>query len=98
DGCDIAQSSIRSDQNDIRNTFDRSPDPSSAIRRASALTSSSTRVAIAATVPSAAVSAWELPGSSGERRAAIYGTAAKVGARYARRQLPWPPGPSIERI
>ena len=34
-------------------------------------------------------SAWELPGSPAVRRAAIYGTAARVGARYGARRLPW---------
>ena len=33
--------------------------------------------------------AWELPGSALTRRAAIYGTAAKVAARYGARRLPW---------
>src|SRR5881394_3978790 len=43
--------------------------------------------------------AWELPGSPGARRALIYGTAAKIGARYGARRLPWPrsTGP-IDRI
>ena len=42
---------------------------------------------------------WELPGSPGARRALIYGTAAKIGARYGARRLPWPrsTGP-IDRI
>ena len=31
--------------------------------------------------------AWELPGSPATRRALIYGTAAKVGARYGGRRL-----------
>jgi predicted unusual protein kinase regulating ubiquinone biosynthesis (AarF/ABC1/UbiB family) len=45
------------------------------------------------------VDAWELPGSPGARRALIYGTAAKIGARYGARRLPWPrsTGP-IDRI
>src|SRR2546427_434378 len=34
--------------------------------------------------------AWELPGSPGARRALIYGTAARIGARYGARRLPWP--------
>ncbi len=43
--------------------------------------------------------AWELPGSPAARRALIYGTAAKIGARYAARRLPWPrsTGP-IDRV
>ncbi|MEY2452391.1 MAG: ubiquinone biosynthesis protein [Acidimicrobiaceae bacterium] len=43
--------------------------------------------------------AWELPGSPRARRALIYGTAAKIGARYGARRLPWPrsTGP-IERL
>jgi ubiquinone biosynthesis protein len=45
------------------------------------------------------VDAWELPGSSGARRALIYGTAARVGARYGFRRLPWPPSKgSIEQV
>jgi ubiquinone biosynthesis protein len=45
------------------------------------------------------VDAWELPGSPSARRALIYGTAAKIGARYGARRLPWPrsTGP-IDRI
>ncbi|HMC71654.1 MAG TPA: hypothetical protein VKJ07_21025, partial [Mycobacteriales bacterium] len=31
--------------------------------------------------------AWELPGSPAARRALIYGTAAKIGARYGGRRL-----------
>ena len=42
----IAQSSIRSLQNDMRKTFERSPAPSSAMRRASAVTSASRSAAI----------------------------------------------------
>ena len=38
---------------------------------------------------------WELPGSAVGRRAAIYGTAGRVGARYGRARLPLSPG--IER-
>ncbi|MEY2432063.1 MAG: ubiquinone biosynthesis protein [Acidimicrobiaceae bacterium] len=43
--------------------------------------------------------AWELPGSPAARRALIYGTAVKVGARYGARRLPWPrtTGP-IDRV
>ncbi|HWW55202.1 MAG TPA: AarF/UbiB family protein, partial [Acidimicrobiales bacterium] len=42
---------------------------------------------------------WQLPGSPGARRAQIYGTAARVGARYARLKLPGaaPPGPARQR-
>ncbi len=40
--------------------------------------------------------AWELPGSPAVRRSLIYGTAARIGARYARRRLPWPPVGSLE--
>jgi len=40
--------------------------------------------------------AWELPGSPVVRRAAIYGTAAKVAGRYGRQRLPL--SPSIERV
>ena len=36
--------------------------------------------------------AWELPGSPTARRAAIYGTAGKVAARYGRLRLPLSPG------
>jgi ubiquinone biosynthesis protein len=45
------------------------------------------------------VEAWELPGSPAARRALIYGTAAKIGARYGARRLPWPrsTGP-IDRV
>jgi ubiquinone biosynthesis protein len=43
--------------------------------------------------------AWELPGSPSARRALIYGTAARVGARYGLRQLPWPPSKgSIDHV
>jgi len=40
--------------------------------------------------------AWELPGSPAVRRTLIYGTAARIGARYARRRLPWPSVGTIE--
>src|SRR4051812_22887706 len=43
------------------------------------------------------VEAWELPGSAASRRALIYGTAAKVGARYGALRLPWAKG-SMERV
>src|SRR6478672_11278293 len=33
---------------------------------------------------------WELPGSPMARRAAIYGTAARIGARYGATRLPLP--------
>jgi ubiquinone biosynthesis protein len=36
--------------------------------------------------------AWELPGSPTVRRGAIYGTAARVAARYGRARLPLSPG------
>lgn len=39
---------------------------------------------------------WALPGSRLTRRALIYGAAAKVGARYGARRLPWPPPRPIE--
>jgi predicted unusual protein kinase regulating ubiquinone biosynthesis (AarF/ABC1/UbiB family) len=42
------------------------------------------------------VESWELPGSAAVRRSLIYGTAARIGARYARRRLPWPPPGRIE--
>src|SRR5581483_9672521 len=46
----------------------------------------------------ARAAAWEIPGSPTARRALLYGTAARVGARYAMRQLPWPPQPPIEAV
>ena len=43
--------------------------------------------------------AWDLPGSPNTRRALIYGTAAKIGARYGASRLPWSRAPgSLDRI
>jgi predicted unusual protein kinase regulating ubiquinone biosynthesis (AarF/ABC1/UbiB family) len=45
------------------------------------------------------VDAWELPGSRASRRALIYGTAARVGARYGTQRLPWRSSArSLERV
>jgi len=43
------------------------------------------------------VKAWELPGSPASRRGLIYGTAAKIGARYGAQRLPWAKG-GIDRV
>ncbi len=45
-----------------------------------------------------AEAAWRLPGSSIARRAAIYGTAAKIGLRYAARRVPFRKNGPIERV
>jgi ubiquinone biosynthesis protein len=42
--------------------------------------------------------AWDLPGSAGARRALIYTTAAKVGARYGMRKLPWAARGSLDGL
>jgi predicted unusual protein kinase regulating ubiquinone biosynthesis (AarF/ABC1/UbiB family) len=41
--------------------------------------------------------AWELPGSPGSRRAQIWGTAARIGARYATLRLPGAPTGAARR-
>ena len=42
--------------------------------------------------------AWELPGSPLGRRAAIYGTAARVAARYGARRLPWATAGDLDAV